>query len=370
MLTTDAVFMGRALELAERGAGRTAPNPMVGAVVVRDARIVGEGFHARAGQAHAEVMALQAAGEAARGSTLYVTLEPCNHFGRTPPCTTAILQAGVQRVVAAITDPDPRVSGRGLEHLRQSGVEVTLGVLANRSAWANRFYLTARRLGRPRVLYKYAMTADGRISTACGDSWWVSASPARTEVHRLRDRLDAVLVGSGTVLHDNPQLTCRIPGGRNPLRVVADSHGRTPPSALVLGPGTLVLITAACPPARADTLRQTGAEVEGIDADEDGHCLPGAILATLHRRGCLGVLLEGGPTLAASLLAHNLVDEIACIFAPKLIGGTAPGPFTGNRGPERMEQAIPLHDLHARPLGPDIWLTAEIERSSAPCSQD
>ncbi len=374
---SDITFMRRAIELADAAAGRTAPNPLVGAVVVSDGRIVGEGYHAGPGQAHAEVVALRQAGERARGATLYVTLEPCDHFGRTPPCTGAILEAGVRCVKAAVGDPDPKVSGRGFARLRQAGVEVEVGVAQDEAAYANRFYLTSRRFGRPHVLYKYAMTVDGRVATPSGDSRWVSGEEARAEVHRLRDRLDAVLVGIGTVLRDDPLLTCRLPAGegpgRSPLRVVADSHGQTPTSALALAqgsPGTLVLVTAACPTERRDALASVGALVQEVASDEAGHCLPTAILDALHRRGCLGVLLEGGPRLAASLWAADLIDEIACAWAPKIVGSQAPGPFGPGLAPGRMADAAGLRDVRIRPLGSDLWLQALVGRDSARCLQD
>ncbi len=338
--------MARALELAARAAGRTAPNPMVGAVLAHADEVVGEGYHARAGEPHAEALALQGAGARARGATLYVTLEPCSHFGRTPPCADALIAAGVARVVAAMEDPDPRVSGRGLQRLRAAGVMVEVGPGRAAAERLNRWYTTSRRLGRPRVLYKWAATLDGAVATRTGDARWVSGEEARHEVHRLRDQLDAVLVGVGTVLADDPALTVRLLPGRNPLRVVADRQARTPPAAAVLP--ALVLVGVDAPAERVAALRTAGADVEVADG-------PAAILAALHRRGCLGVLLEGGPHLAAAFWDAGLVDEVAVALAPRILGGGLP-PLQA-AGPARMAQAVDLRDVDVRRLGGDLWVT-------------
>jgi diaminohydroxyphosphoribosylaminopyrimidine deaminase/5-amino-6-(5-phosphoribosylamino)uracil reductase len=341
--------MARALALAARAAGRTAPNPMVGAVLVQGDTVVGEGWHQRAGAPHAEAVALAQAGPRARGATLYVNLEPCSHWGRTPPCADALIAAGVRRVVAAMEDPDPRVSGRGLARLRAAGVAVEVGVRSEEALRLNRWYVTSRRLGRPRVLLKWAMTLDGAVAAHGGDARWVSGEAARREAHRLRDALDAVLVGSGTVLADDPALTVRLVPGRDPLRVVADRRARIPPRARVLP--ALVLVGAEAPAERVEALRAAGAEVEVADG-------PAAILAVLHRRGCLGVLLEGGPRLAGAFWQAGLVDEVAVALAPRILGGglaPLPGP-----GPARMASAIDLKDFEARGLDGDLWLTGTV----------
>ncbi len=343
------VSMERALALAARAEGRTAPNPMVGAVLVRQGEVVGEGYHHAAGQPHAEALALAAAEERARGATLYVTLEPCNHQGRTPPCVPAVVRAGVRRVVVAMEDPDPRVRGAGVAALRAAGLEVEVGPGAAAALHLNRWYVTSRTLGRPRVLYKWAATLDGAVATRAGDSRWVSGEAARREVHRWRRRLDAVLVGVGTVLADDPALTVRLVRGRNPLRVVADRQARTPPGARILP--ALICVGPTAPAERVAALRRAGAEVVVAPS-------PREILAELGGRGCLGVLLEGGPTLAGAFWAEGLVDEVTAVIAPRLLGpGLQP---LGGLGPARMAEATGLRDLRVRRLGADLWISGMV----------
>lgn len=337
--------MQRALRLAARGAGHTAPNPMVGAVLVRDGAVVGEGYHHRAGEAHAEVLALRAAGAAARGATLFVTLEPCSHQGRTPPCTEAILAAGVGRVVTSMQDPDPRVSGRGIARLRAAGIPVEVGAGEEAARRLNRWYITSRTEGRPRVLYKWAATLDGAVGPASGTSGTISGEAAHRRVHGLRATLDAVLVGSGTVLADDPRLTVRLVRGRDPLRVVADRRARTPLTARVLP--ALILVGADAPPPRLASLRAAGAEIALAETPEQ-------ILAELQRRGCLSVLLEGGPHLAAAFFAAGLIDEVAAVVAPALAGGGLPA-LVGPGGPP-----LPLHGLRLGRAGEDLWITGAI----------
>ena len=334
--------MQRALHLAALAAGRTAPNPMVGAILVADGRIVGEGYHHAAGAPHAEALALRQAGPRARGATAFVTLEPCSHHGATPPCADALIAAGVTRVVAAMEDPDPRVCGRGLARLRQAGVLVELGEREAQARHLNRWYITARTLRRPRVLYKWAAGVDGTVARTDPPQAWLSSEASRRRVHRLRDQLDAVLVGVGTVLADDPLLTVRAVRGRNPLRVVADRAARTPPSARILP--ALVCVGPQAPPERLRGLTAAGAEI--VEA-----ATPAAILSVLAARGCLGVLLEGGPTLAQSFFADGLIDEVAAVVAPVLLGGGRPA-FGGPGGPP-----LPLQGLAARRVGPDVWFT-------------
>ncbi len=350
-------FMRLALREARRGLGRTSPNPAVGAVIVKAGRVVGRGHHARAGAPHAEVVALRAAGARARGADLYTTLEPCDHFGRTPPCSLAILDAGVRRVFSGSSDPNPQVDGRGIRRLREAGVEVETGLLraecdALLEPWA-RFITT----GRPHVTLKVASTLDGRIATRSGDSRWVTGVEARAMVHRLRDAADAVLVGSGTARADDPRLTTRLPGGKgkDPLRVVLDSRLRLPRDLRLFrqrsAAPTLVAHVSGKPPARPP---------RGVEylrcRSRRGRVDLADLLRRLGRRGVTSVLVEGGGEVAASLLADGLVDRLHLFVAPRLAGGGIswmPGP-----GPGRMKDAIPLVDLAVRRVGRDLLVTA------------
>jgi diaminohydroxyphosphoribosylaminopyrimidine deaminase/5-amino-6-(5-phosphoribosylamino)uracil reductase len=285
----DEAHMARALELAEHGRGLTSPNPMVGAVIVRDGAVVGEGFHRRAGGAHAEVEALAMAGERARGATLYVTLEPCAHFGRTPPCAPRVAAAGIRRIVAALGDPDPRVAGQGFALLRGAGLEVMVGVREREAARQNRDFLTSVRRGRPHVTLKVAMTLDGKIADRHGASQWITGEAARREAHRLRSEADAILVGVGTVLADDPALTVRRerPWPREPYRVVLDSTARTPTAArIVRGPTTartLIMVRDGAPSHRVTALEEAGAVVV-LAGSRDGRVDLEHVLAELHRR--------------------------------------------------------------------------------------
>jgi len=358
----DARWMQRALELACLAQGRTSPNPLVGAVVVREGREVGCGYHAAPGSPHAEAVALAAAGPLARGATLYVNLEPCNHHGRTPPCTEAILAAGIRRVVVAHEDPDPRVRGSGIARLRAGGVEVEVGVLEGEARRLNAAYLKHRTTGLPFVTVKWAMSLDGRIATRTGSSRWITGPQAREEAHRLRDTHDAVLVGIGTVLRDDPALTCRIPGGRDPLRVVADSRLRMPPYARMLREGrspVVVATTSRADPERAEVLRRAGAEV-WVCGEEGGRVLLRDLLERLGDRGVLSVLVEGGSRLHAAVLQAGLADRIVAYIAPVLIGGQeAPGPV-GGAGVAEIAQALRLRTLTVRSVGPDLCVEAEV----------
>lgn len=344
--------MRQALALAARGAGRTSPNPMVGAVVVAGGTVIGAGYHRAAGSPHAEVHALAQAGAGARGATLYVTLEPCAHHGRTPPCADAVIAAGIGRVVAATGDPDPRVSGRGFEALRVAGIAVEIGVLATEAEQLNEGYLTRVRTGRPFVTLKLALTLDGRVAVP-GQRYLVD-QPAIRFVHRLRARSDAVLVGVGTVFADDPELTVRAVRGRDPLRVILDTDARTPVTSRVVRhrePGrTVVIVGDAADPGRVAALAGTGVSVVPVPRGEDGHLDAAAALRQLAHRGVNSVLSEGGPRLGTALLAQGLVDRLLLILAP-LVGGSGPRAF-GDLDPRR------LGALAVRRLGRDlaIWV--------------
>ncbi|MBI2299125.1 MAG: bifunctional diaminohydroxyphosphoribosylaminopyrimidine deaminase/5-amino-6-(5-phosphoribosylamino)uracil reductase RibD [Armatimonadetes bacterium] len=353
----------RALELAERGRGRTSPNPIVGCVVVRDGEVVAEAWHTALGEAHAERAALAAAGDRARGATLYCSLEPCCHHGRTPPCTDAILAAGIAEVHFALTDPDARVAGRGAALLRQAGVKVRRGLLAAAAARQLEAYLHHRRTGRPFVVAKWAMTLDGKLATASGDSRWVSGPQARAMLHRLRDRVDAVLVGAGTVLADDPALTCRLAEmeavarpTRNPLRVVVDTHGRTPAAARVFTDGLAPTLLAVGE--SAGRVERGGTEVLRLP-EREGRVDLGCLLDELGRRGVVELLCEAGGRLSGSLLREGLVQRVLAVVAPKLAGGAGPTPWDGE-GVGQMADALRLGNVEVTRAGDDVILSAYV----------
>ena len=354
----DRRYMRRALALARRGLGRTHPNPPVGAVLVKRGVTVGEGWHARAGEPHAEALALDAAGKAARGATLYCTLEPCTVVGRTPACAPALVEAGVKRVVVSSEDPDHRVAGRGLRRLRAAGIEIVPGIEQAAADELLRFYRCHRTNGRPWVRLKLAASADGRIALADGSSKWITGEKARLQVHRWRNEFDAVLVGAGTVQADDPRLDCRRRGGRDPIRVIADSRLRTPPDARVLTSGdapTWVATTRRAPLARARRLERAGAVIVRV-GEKDGKVEPRSLLRALGRRGITSVLAEGGGELAGSLLRSRSIDEIYCFQAPVLLGGDAI-PMIGALEVPELARAVRLRDMRVTRVGVDhLWM--------------
>jgi diaminohydroxyphosphoribosylaminopyrimidine deaminase/5-amino-6-(5-phosphoribosylamino)uracil reductase len=356
----DEAWMARAVARAEQGRGRVSPNPMVGAVLVRDGRVVGEGFHEAAGRPHAEAQALAAAGPAAAGATCYVTLEPCAHHGRTPPCADALVAAGVARVVAAVPDPDPRVDGAGLARLRAAGVAVTVGTGAEAAADQNAAYLTHRRLGRPRITLKAAASLDGKVAAPDGSSQWITGPAARADAHRLRGEADAVMVGAGTALADNPRLTVRLPGwaGRQPLRVLVDAAGRVGADGHLFDSEaeTLVATTPAAPSTAVDAWKAAGAEVlvcneapAGVDLED--------LARALGERGVLELMVEGGPRLQAGLWGAGLADRLVWYLAPLAIGGQAAPGLLG-RGAATLADARRLRLATADRLGDDLRLVA------------
>jgi diaminohydroxyphosphoribosylaminopyrimidine deaminase/5-amino-6-(5-phosphoribosylamino)uracil reductase len=359
----DVGWMRRALELAGRGRGAVEPNPVVGAVIVRDGEVVGEGWHQRFGGLHAEVEALEVAGKGARGATLYVTLEPCCHYGKTPPCTRALIEAGVTKVVAACRDPFPPVSAGGLGELRAAGIAVEAGLLRGEAQELNAPYFKLRATGRPFVTAKWAITLDGKVASRAGDSRWVSSPEARERVQRLRAVSDAVLVGIGTVLADDPLLTCRVPSARTLTRIVLDSSARLPLRSRLVETAAespvLVAATAAAPAERVAALRALGTEVLLLAAAEDRVSLE-ALLNELCRRGMTNLLVEGGPTVFAAFFGQRLVDRVVVYLAPKLIGGEkAPGAL-GGEGAVKMADALGL-DLRAwERVGEDLELQATV----------
>ena len=358
--------MQRALALARRALGRVSPNPAVGAVVVRNGRMLGEGYYQAPGGPHAEVVALRQAGQEARGSTLYVSLEPCVHYGRTPPCTEAIIAAGVAEVHAAMLDPDPKVSGRGRQALEAAGIPVRLGEGEEEARRLNEAYIKHRTTGLPFVIAKFAASLDGRIAAASGDSRWISGPQTLEWAHAQRTTVDAILVGVNTVLIDDPQLTAR-PGGaeaeHQPLRVVADSRGRTPSMACVLqGPGSvLIATTERSDGAWRSTMEAAGAEVLVLPAEGDSVDLE-ALLRALGERGTLSLLAEGGGVLLGSLFDRGLVDKVQAIIAPLIIGAAEAPAAVAGRGAQRLAEAWRLREVAVESLGEDILVTGYPEK--------
>lgn len=366
-IDTDRRCTALAVELAERGLGLARPNPMVGAVVARDGRVVGKGWHEGPGTPHAEIVALAAARDATKGATLYTTLEPCSHFGRTPPCAPAIVAAGVQRVVAAVRDPNPVVDGRGFAMLRDAGVEVVEGVLAERCAELIRGFAKHVATGRPLVTLKMAASLDGKVAAGDGSSRWITGAAARRDVQRLRARSGAIVVGAGTVLSDDPALTVRLEGyrGRQPFRVFLDAGGRVPATAGLLTDGaaaTIVATIPGCPSDVATAWERAGAEVVVLPEDERGGVSLPALMEALGKRDVQEVLIEGGPTLAWEAVDAGVVDRIVLHLAPKLIGGTdAPGVLEG-RGVGAIGDAVPLSIRSIERLGEDLAVVADVHR--------
>ena len=364
-MVDDEAYLERALGLAERGRGLTSPHPLVGAVVVAEGRILGQGFHEGPGRPHAEIVALEEAGEGARGATLYTTLEPCDHFGRTPPCTRAIARAGVARVVSAMGDPNPVVDGRGFAALEAAGIEVRSGVLAHDAMRLNEAYVKHVRTGLPFVTWKMAASLDGKVASRDGTSRWITGEAARVDVHRLRAAADAILVGAGTALVDDPSLTVRDPryNGRPPLRVLVDARGRVPETGDLFDAAapTMVATTSLAPRERREAWRSRGAEV--VEYEPEGGGVPlTQLLSDLGKRDVQGVLLEGGPTLAWSMVEDRAVDKVVVYLAPKLIGGQdAPG-VLGGRGFAPIAQAMQLCIASFDLVGEDLRVEAHVHR--------
>jgi diaminohydroxyphosphoribosylaminopyrimidine deaminase/5-amino-6-(5-phosphoribosylamino)uracil reductase len=352
----DRRYMRMACRLALKAAGRTSPNPMVGAVLVRRGKIVAKGYHKAAGTDHAEIVALKRAGKNARGATLYINLEPCSHFGRTPPCTRALIAAGIKTVVAGMRDPNPLVSGRGFRALRRAGIAVRVGLLEDECRALNEAFCKAISRGVPFVILKLAASLDGRIATSSGDSRWVSGEQSRDLVHRLRNQVDAVLVGSDTVIADDPLLTCRIAGGRNPLRVVLDRRLRVLPSArlfqLADPEKTLVVTSAKSIAARVRALESRGAKVLRL-AERHGKIRWSEILKELAGEGVQSIMIEGGAATAATALKEGVVDKLVFFYAPKIIGGDGRTMIEA-LGTRSVKNSLPVRRLQFARWGDDI----------------
>ena len=355
---TDEHYMRRALRLARKGEGKTSPNPLVGAVIVRDGRIIGEGCHHRCGENHAEINAIESATETVAGATFYVTLEPCSHQGRTPPCIDALLACRPGRMVVGTTDPNPLVSGRGIAILRQSGIETRVGVLVEACREINEVFFKYIRTGLPFVTLKFAQTLDGRIATASGDSRWISSEPARKYAHRLRSLHDAILVGADTILNDDPELTCRLVRGKNPLRIVCDSRLRLPLSARVFADGgkTMLAATRSAPAERRKAFAQGGVEVLEIAGDRAGRVDLRELLRELGRREISSLLVEGGAAVITAFLKENLADRLLVILSPRIAGAGINS--VGDLGVRRMDDALRVSLRRVIRRGDDLILDA------------
>lgn len=364
----DEAYMNLALEYAKKGCGWVSPNPMVGAVIVKNGKIIGTGYHERHGGLHAERNALACCTKSPQDSTLYVTLEPCCHFGKTPPCTDAILESGIRRVVVGSVDPNPLVAGKGIQILRQNGIEVTEGVLNEACTELNKVFFHFIRTKTPYVLMKYAMTMDGKIATRSGESKWVTGEIARRRVQEDRHRYTGIMVGVGTVIADNPLLTCRLPDSKNPMRIICDSRLQTPLQSQVVKTAEqipTILATCCLDEARARPYREAGCEVLMLPA-KDGHIDLRALMVELGEKSIDSVLLEGGGTLNWSALQSGIVNKIQAYIAPKLFGGAeakSPVEGLGVRSPECAFQLTPPQVTR---LGDDILLESEV----IPCSQE
>lgn len=337
-------FMQRALDLAKRAKGRTSPNPLVGAVIVKNGKVIGEGYHQKAGTAHAEVHARNAAGENARGATIYVTLEPCCHWGRTPPCTEALINAGIAEVYIAEVDPNPKVAGKGVRQLEEAGLHVHVGLCAQEAADLNEIYRKYIQTGMPFVILKTAMSLDGKIATVSGESQWITSEVSRQHGHRIRDLVDAVLVGRGTLERDNPALTTRLRDrhGQDAIRVVLDSRASTPTDARIFNPesdaGVIIAVTSDAPAGNVTALEKAGAEVITVTAVDGNRVCFKRLMEILGSREITSVLIEGGGEINASAITAGVVDKVMCFIAPKIIGGqNAPGPIGGEGFPNLSE---------------------------------
>lgn len=361
MATESEKYMERALELAELGRGSVSPNPMVGAVIVKDGRVIAEGYHRSFGGPHAEVEALGAATEDVRGAVMYVTLEPCRHQGKTPPCTRAVIEAGIGKVVMAMEDPSAHVAGRGRAELIEAGIEVESGLMEDRAAKLNEAFVKFITTGLPFFIAKAAMTLDGKIATRTGNSQWITGEPARERVHALRAAVDAIMIGSGTVEADDPRLTTRTPSGsgRDAIRIVVDGDAKTSPNSRVFNressAPTLVVVKTTAPAERKSALADAGADVIEIEPKDDKVDLA-ALAKELGERNIASVMIEGGGGLLAAAFEAGLIDKAIFFVAPMIVGGKdAPTPVEG-AGFATVDEAIRLSDLSIEKIGADVLI--------------
>ncbi|MFC2033452.1 bifunctional diaminohydroxyphosphoribosylaminopyrimidine deaminase/5-amino-6-(5-phosphoribosylamino)uracil reductase RibD [Chloroflexota bacterium] len=359
----DEEYMKLAIRLASRGMEKASPNPVVGAVIVKDGRIIGKGYHRYFGGNHAEVNAIRSAGEELRGATMYVTLEPCSHYGKTPPCVDVIINQRLGRVVIGSLDPNPQVKGKGVKKLKQQGIETEVGILEEECRSLNEAHFKLMICGRPLVTVKFAQTLDGRIATVTGDSKWISSSESRKLAHKLRKRSDAVMVGVGTILKDDPELTVRLVKGRNPARVILDSALRIPLEAKVLAgqrkAATIIATTAKAEGDKLSQLRNMGIEVLIVPEDEQDGVNLWHLLELLGQRGISSVLVEGGAGVITSLLKLRLADKLVVFIAPKIMGKGIEA--VGELGVKDVEQALPLSFSKVSRVGEDLVIEARLQ---------
>jgi diaminohydroxyphosphoribosylaminopyrimidine deaminase/5-amino-6-(5-phosphoribosylamino)uracil reductase len=357
-MNDDEQWMKRAIRLAEKGRGRTSPNPLVGAILVKEGIVVGKGYHAKAGEAHAEIIALRKAGEEARGSTLYINLEPCTHYGKTPPCAPVIIQAGVRRVVVGTEDPNPLVTGKGVESLRKAGLEVKIGVLEKECQRLNEAFHKYILKREPFVILKVAATLDGRIATRDGESKWISGETSRGFVQRLRDEVDGVVVGINTILKDDPMLTARFKGGRDPFRIVLDSRLRIPEEARVVKADpskTIIATTGLAARDKGQRLENMGAQILVLDSKHERVSLK-PLLSKLGEKGITSLLVEGGSQVNGSFFDEGLIDKLLLFLSPKMIGDDQAIGIFGGKGMASLIDAVPLRELRVRRIGEDILI--------------
>lgn len=361
----DEFFMERAIELAQRGRGMVSPNPMVGAVLVKDGKIIGEGYHQCYGQAHAEVNAFNNTKEDTRGACLYVTLEPCSHYGKTPPCVDKVIEKGISRVVIGSLDLNPLVSGQGIRKLKENGLEVKVGVLEDKCKEMNKVFMKYITSQRPYVVLKIAMTMDGKIATVKGESQWITGEEARLEGHKLRNELKGIMVGVNTIIADNPELTCRIEEGENPVRIVVDSKLRIPLDAKVVNDNlknkTIIATTEMADKERLKVLKEKSIDIITVKSKNEKVDLDNLLLSLAEKK-IDSILLEGGAELNYSALEEGIVDEVNVFIAPKIVGGRGAKSAIAGEGVKELSQAFKLEEITVKFIGKDIWIKGKVKR--------
>lgn len=363
----DIKFMKRALELAKKGVGYTSPNPLVGAVIVKNNKIIGEGYHEKYGQAHAEINAFKNTTENVKGATMYVTLEPCSHYGKTPPCAEAIVKKGISKVIVGMTDPNPKVSGKGISILQENGIEVVSGILEKEAKKINEIFIKYITTKKPFCILKTAMTLDGKIATYTGDSKWITGKKSRKYVHEIRHRVSGIMVGIGTVLYDNPKLTTRLEDKeeKDPIRIIVDTKGRIPLDVNVLNiesnGKTIISTTKKASKEKIEAIKKKGAEII-ITPLKNGRVDLQYLMSELGNKGIDSVLLEGGETLNFSALEEGIVDKVISFMAPKIIGGTDAKTPVGGKGIKNINQAITLKDMEVSKIDEDIMIQGYIRK--------